>query len=259
MAANKKKMPYDVILDDQLEPTYVPRVSKAAQEAANEMAETHCDDDISDRLRDDSRYLKNANRDIVRLLANARRIYAENPDAPLLLPGHKMVNDHAGPGTTHKFEYKNPRPMTLAQGQDGGVNICIYQQRRVRPGEDDPVSIKKTVFPFSRIAPRHQVDKGTACVGVMPNEFTVRRPPRKGAVAANVVRVIKKKTTTAASKRKNWLQRKLAEYLLRQPAKLPSMPLCVTSEGQHGRRRDEAIQGGMSRQVEEDIIMLFLA
>ncbi|CAK7199117.1 hypothetical protein SEUCBS139899_001789 [Sporothrix eucalyptigena] len=168
MAANKKKMPYDVILDDQLEPTY----GGIDEGDSNE----DCDDDISDRLRDDSRYLKNANRDIVRLLANARRIYAENPDAPLLLPGHKMVNDHAGPGTTHKFEYKNPRPMTLAQGQDGGVNICIYQQRRVRPGEDDPVSIKKTVFPFSRIAPRHQVDKGTACVGVMPNEFTALSP-----------------------------------------------------------------------------------
>ncbi|KAL1891521.1 hypothetical protein Sste5346_007613 [Sporothrix stenoceras] len=137
---------FDVVLDDLLECTYVPTVTDADREAAIRLKEARKfrnpwtekggvgrdedgeeddeDDDIGARFRDDGRYLANANRDINRLLDNVRLIHAQEPNAPDLPTGHKMVLlDRA---RRVPFGYVKPRPRTLEGGLDDGVNVCIY-------------------------------------------------------------------------------------------------------------------------------------
>lgn len=243
-----KEPPFDVVLDDQLQCTYVPRASKATKAAAVEQEQSRRfierwterggtgrnddsdadddDDDIGDRFRDDGRYLANANRDVSRLLDTARLIYAQDDDAPDLPTGHKMVLlDRA---RRVAFGYVKPRPKTLAQGVDGGVNVSVYQRRRVRPGEDGALSLTKT--PPARttmrttmrmtIAPRHRADMGTACAGVLPDQFSALRAPRAAAACqgSSVVSATKNKATTKSGDKNARLQRALAQYLLRQPA-----------------------------------------
>ncbi|CAK7213124.1 hypothetical protein SCUCBS95973_001694 [Sporothrix curviconia] len=240
MDTNGKEEPYGVVLDDLLKYTYVPWPGKAAQAAAAEAKETTAflrrwtekggvgdkkddddrdGDDIGDRFRADGRYLPNANRDITQMLDNVFRIYANDADRPPMAMGRKMVLiDRA---RRVKFGYKNPRPMTLAQGRDGGVNICVYQRRRRRPGENGTLRAKTDAFPPGRIVPRHRADTSPPCVDVLSNEFTVQRaPPQTPPTRAK---------TGAADAMKNWelinatkkatqLQRALAQHLLRQPS-----------------------------------------
>ncbi|CAK7214195.1 hypothetical protein SBRCBS47491_002066 [Sporothrix bragantina] len=233
-----KEMPYDVVLDDLLQCIYVPRAGKAAQAATAEKKDKNAflqrwtekggvgevssndddrdDDDIGDRFRADGRYLPNSNRDITRLLENASRIYANDPDRPPMATGHKMVLlDRA---RRVKFGYKNPRPMTLAQGYDGGVNICVYQTRRPRPGENGTSRLKVDDYPPGRIIPRHRADTSTACVEVPSNEFTVQRASEMPARAkSGLVAVTKKKKINKANTKANLRQRALAQHMLRQP------------------------------------------
>ncbi|ERT02123.1 uncharacterized protein SPSK_05560 [Sporothrix schenckii 1099-18] len=230
-----KEPSFDVVLDDQLDYTYVPQVTAATRAAAAEERATRRflerwterggisrdgaddedeDDDIGDRFRDDGRYLANENRDITRLLDNVRRIHANDPNAPDLPTGHKMVLlDRA---RRVKFGYVKPPPQTLVGGLDGGVNTCVYQRRRVRPGEDDALSLHRAPAARTSIAPRHRADTGTACIGVLPDTISTARVPRP--VTSRRSGVATRRSTTQTNKRNARLQRKLAEYLLRQPA-----------------------------------------
>lgn len=256
--------PYDVVLDDQLQCTYVPRVSEAAKAAAandeatrvflnkwterggvhqnnndnNNNSDGGDDDDIGAVFQTRGRRMANANRDVRRLLDRARRVYAKDPDRPDMAMGHKMVLlDRA---RRIAFGYVRPPPMTLAQGLDGGVNITAYQRRRRRPGEDDRDENKnKNVNnakggggrgsgrpppsgpppPYSGIKPRHRADTGTACVGVLPDQFkVVGGGRRRGSSTAGIAISISSGQRTARANRASRLQRALAEYLLRQPA-----------------------------------------
>lgn len=232
-----EEKPFDVVLDDQLKCTYVPKVSDADRDTAIKLREARQfrdrwtekggvgryddesdkedeeDDDIGARFRDDGRYLANANRDINRLLDNVRLILAQQPNAPDLPTGHKMVLlDRA---RRVAFGYVKPRPRTLAGGLDGGVNVCIYQRRRVRPGENDPLSLQKSFHkkPVARtsIVPRHRADVGTFCVGVLPNQFSKARVPRQTSG------VTKRPWMAKTNDRNVRLQQLLARYTIREP------------------------------------------
>ncbi|EPE05776.1 phosphoglycerate mutase family protein [Ophiostoma piceae UAMH 11346] len=243
------KQPYDIVLNDELQWSSVPKISADDDEIA--AAETYArrfldkwsekggvpprgsykareeeeeDDDIGATFVTTDRQLANANRDIGRLVDNARIVVSKLPNPPDMVTGHKMVLlDRA---RRVALGEARPAPMSLTQGLDGGVNRTPFRHRRPRPEdyerdeERDKTALTKKGGRRADMLPRRRADTGTACAGVQPNRFTVddrHRTTRPG------LRVIKRRSDITGSvalqrNRTHHVQKVLAGYLLRQPA-----------------------------------------
>ena len=246
------KQPYEIVLDDELQWSCIPTISADEEEVAatdkytrrfldkwtekggipprgsyKAGEEEEDDDDIGATFVTTDRQLANANRDIGRLIDNARIVVSKLPNPPDMATGHKMVLlDRA---RRVALGEARPAPMSLTQGLDGGVNRTPFRHRRPRPEDYERDGERHKTTKTAKTAkggrradmlPRCRTDTGTACAGVLPNRFTVgdgRCATRPG------LRVIKKRSEVTGSvalhrNRTHHVQQVLAGYLLRQPA-----------------------------------------